>query len=503
MLDRQFSLNTISVGLNLIVQFSISFFLTSYLVKNVGSTAYGFFNLANTTVNYALILSTALNSMAARFIGIEYHQKNFKKALGYYSSVFYGDLVFVSLLLIPSIILILDVNLFFEVPLDILNDVKVLFFLAFANMCINLCGAVFSSVYVIRNRLDISSYVSVLSNFLKAALLILLYTFFTPSIVYLGIAVVLTSIFVVCSNYYYSRKFLVELSISFKFAEWKLIKVIVIAGVWNSFSQLSVYLLHGLDLLFSNLFVSAVAMGYLSIAGTIPSAISSAIYAMSNVFTPNLLKYYSENRFDKIEKEIKNSIRFMTVISSFPLCILVGFGLPFYNLWVPDTDVRLVYFLSVFVMMPNFTGAAINSTNFLYTITNKVKWPSIVLFINGLINVLCVYILLKFTTIGVISIVMVSAILGILRNIVFNAPYAAKIIKLPFYAFWPDLFKSFVLLCSGSLICFFVSNIVNISSWFELLLIGGGVGIFVSVLIALISLTKSQIFFIINKFRNI
>ncbi len=81
MINKQFALNTTAIGLNLLVQFTINFFLTSYLVRTVGSTAYGFFTLANTMVNYALIISTALNSMSARFVGIEYHKQNFKEAM--------------------------------------------------------------------------------------------------------------------------------------------------------------------------------------------------------------------------------------------------------------------------------------------------------------------------------------------------------------------------------------------------------------------------------------
>ena len=82
---RQFAVNTIATSLNLVIQFGINFFLTSYLVRTVGSTTFGFWGLANSIVNYALIITTALNSMAARYIGIDYHRGNMRKASGYFS----------------------------------------------------------------------------------------------------------------------------------------------------------------------------------------------------------------------------------------------------------------------------------------------------------------------------------------------------------------------------------------------------------------------------------
>ena len=253
MINKQFALNTTAIGLNLLVQFTINFFLTSYLVRTVGSTAYGFFTLANTMVNYALIISTALNSMSARFVGIEYHKQNFKEATGYYSSVLYGDLIFVLLLVMPASVLIWNIGDVINVPDNLIEEVKILFYLVFLNMCINVLGAVFSGVFVIKNRLDIASYISVVSNLFKAGLLIILYVCFPSSIVYLGIATVITTLFLVSCNYYYNKKLLIEIHLSRKSTKWNLMRIIIIAGVWNSFSQLSIYLLHGLDLLFCNI----------------------------------------------------------------------------------------------------------------------------------------------------------------------------------------------------------------------------------------------------------
>lgn len=502
MFNKQFVLNTTAIGLNLLVLFTINFFLTSYLVRTVGSTAYGFFTLANTIVNYALIISTALNSMSARFIGIEYHKKNFKEATGYYSSVLYGDLIFVLLLAMPASILIWNIGDVINVPDNLIDEVKVLFYLVFLNMCINVLGAVFSGVFVIKNRLDIASYISVVSNLFKAGLLIFLYVCYPSSIVYLGIATVITTVFLVACNYYYNKKLLREIHLSRKATKFNLMRVVIIAGVWNSFSQLSVYLLHGLDLLFCNIMINAVSMGYLSIAGTMPNAVSSCVSMLSSVFTPKFLEHFSNNQLELLGKEMKDSVKFMTIISSIPLCFLVGFGHSFYRLWVPTTDVDLVYLLSVCVILPNFTGAAINGANFLYTVTNKVKWPSVVLFINGILNVVVVYCLLRWTSLGVFAIVLVSAILGLIRNVVFNAPYAARCINQPYYAFWPDLFKSFGLICVGSAICYYVNSIMNISTWLQLIFIGGFTSIGVALIVSVVILSKNQIVYMFNEFNN-
>lgn len=67
-----------SVGV-LVVNVIVSFFLSPYIVKTIGVEANGFVTLANNFVTYANLIVTALNSMAARFITIEYVRKNYKK----------------------------------------------------------------------------------------------------------------------------------------------------------------------------------------------------------------------------------------------------------------------------------------------------------------------------------------------------------------------------------------------------------------------------------------
>lgn len=49
--------------------------------------------LSKNFVSYAVIISTALDSYATRYIAMEYHKRDFDKANSYVSSAFYGDTV--------------------------------------------------------------------------------------------------------------------------------------------------------------------------------------------------------------------------------------------------------------------------------------------------------------------------------------------------------------------------------------------------------------------------
>lgn len=500
MSSRQFAINTGATTLNLIIQFAINFLLTGYLVRTLGATAYGFFTLACTVVGYATIVSNALNSMSARFVGYEYFNNNIKGAIRYYSSVLYGDIFFVIITGIPAAILIYGLEQYINIPPELVTDVKKLFLLVFLNLCITIGGSVFSVVYVIKNRLDLSSIRNVISNILRVCVLLLFYGYFPASIVYLGYAAIIASFYVLATNIYSSRKELPEIRPSFKALQGSAIKEIAASGMWNSFNQLSIVLLHGLDLLICNQMIGPMSMGYLSVAGTMPNAVSACVSSFGYIFTPQLLEHFSKKEYGLLVKDMRNSIKFMTVISCIPISFLIGFGKQFYTLWTPNTDLTTVYILSVCVILPNFTGSAINSVNYLYTVVNKVKWPAIVLSITGVLNIAFIFILLKTTSLGVYSIVIVSAILGLVRNIVFNAPYAAHCIKQRYNIFWGEMLKSFIILSAASATCYLIGSMTLLDSWFKLICIGGTATGIISILVAMIILNKDQRRMLTSKF---
>ena len=79
----------VSAGIN----YGIQLVLTPYITDALGTEAYGFVSLAKTFANYATIITVAINSVATRFIAVEYQRNNYKKANIYYSTLFYADLV--------------------------------------------------------------------------------------------------------------------------------------------------------------------------------------------------------------------------------------------------------------------------------------------------------------------------------------------------------------------------------------------------------------------------
>lgn len=72
-----------SSGMATAMSFVVSFFLTPFITNMLGTEAYGFVTLSKNFVSYAVIISTALDSYATRYIAMEYHKRDFDKANSY------------------------------------------------------------------------------------------------------------------------------------------------------------------------------------------------------------------------------------------------------------------------------------------------------------------------------------------------------------------------------------------------------------------------------------
>ena len=176
--NKQLAINMIAQIITFATNLIIGFFLTPFVVKHVGKEAYGFVGLANSFISYAIIVTTALNSMASRFITISIHQERYEDTNKYFTSVLFSNIIMAVPLTVASVFIIVFLDRIVTVPLSILPDVTLLWALLFANFIIGLIGNVFIVATFAKNRLELSSFRSIESNILKLMVLFCAFIFF-------------------------------------------------------------------------------------------------------------------------------------------------------------------------------------------------------------------------------------------------------------------------------------------------------------------------------------
>lgn len=484
-------INLISCLVTFVITFGISFFLTPYITKKLGAEAYGFVSLANNFVNYASIVTLAINSMAARFVSLSYHKKNFEESNKYFNSVLFTNFFLILFLLIPSILTICFLPKIVNISVDLILFVKILFSLIFLNFFLGLVNSTFAVSLFIKNRVDITNLRNMESNVLRAAIMIGLFFAFGANIVFVGVGSLLATIYLLICNIKYFIKLTPELNINKIYFDIKITFKIFMSGIWNTVTKLGQVLSDGLDLLVCNWFVTPLAMGQLAISKTFSSCISTLTTNISYVFQPNMTYYYAIDDKEKEIKEIKFSMKATAFFSNILLAGVIALGMNLFKLWIPDQNIKIIYLSTFVTIIGSIVSSSINSLFNVFTITNKLKINSLVTLGQGILNILIVFILLSlnlFKGYEIVIIAGVSVFTSIVKNLTFTPMYAAKCLKANITVFYKTIFTG---VFSGIILIFsfvFISKIINPINWVSLAIcaiVCGLTGVFLNYLILL------------------
>ncbi len=472
-MKKQTAINLIAQVIAFIVNLGVSFFLTPFIVENIGVEANGFVSLANNFIEYAQLFTVALNSMAGRFITIKIHQKNSEDANKYFTSVFFANL-FLSIIftIVFSFVVIFLENLL-NISGNLVTDIKILWALIFANFIITLLASNFSVSTFVANRLDKSAICNVRGITIKALILIICYRFFRPYTLYVGIALLAMGINNLISNIIYKKKLVPDLKIKKKYFDFKYIKELISSGIWNSISKLSSILSSGLDLLITNIFVNSVAMGIFNLSKTVSNIVLSLFGTLASIFAPQLTISYAQNDFEGMKKQLISSVKLMGMFSSIPIAILIGFGTDFYRLWIPSQDAILLEILTIITCFNLIFALPLEPLYNIFTVRNKIKTSSIALILFSICSISTVFVGLNFIqgeNAKIIYIASVGAFYNVLRLLTFLPIYGAKCMNFKKTTFYPVILRNVISVIVLTVLAITINYFLNINTWIRLII---------------------------------
>lgn len=447
---RRLLLTLLTTGVATLLAFGINFCITPFITSRLGSDAYGFINLSNTFVSYALIGTTAITSFATRYIGIEYLQGNYEESSKYFSTILISTGVFSVVLFVGLLAVGLNLDYFMNVPERILPDVQYLMVLVFVNFLIANASTCFSCSAYIENKLDVYGLFQSASYIVESVLLLLLYGLFAPRLAYFGVGLLAAGLVVMAGNLHIFKRYTPMLKFGFSYFEFRYLKNLLANGIWNSVNQLGNTLNSGLDLVVVNIMLNPLAMGQVAISKTFSGVFSRLFQLVSAAFQPLFLESYSKKDAARLHADLFLSMKLGGTISNilfagfFALCPL------FYRLWIPDQDLGVLYPLTMLTVACSAFEGPINPLYYVYTLTVKNKVPCFVTLIGGVINVAGMVLLIAFTDLGIYAIALTTTVVMGSINLIANPVYIAYCLGQKPTFFYPTLgrvFLSCIIMC--------------------------------------------------------
>lgn len=454
--NRNLLFGIIALSINL----ALNLFVSPFIVRNLGVEANGYITLANNFVSYASLISVALNSMANRFITLEFVSKNYERANLYYSNVTIGNCIIGAIITIFSIFFTNYISFFLEIPNELIKDIKLLFLITFLTFSITTVTSSWNIATFLTNKLYIQSVRNIQSQFIRAASILILFYFFPIKVSFIAFSSFIAALFSVLFSLYYKKKLTPFLKASFRLFNIKTLKELVGSGIWNSVGQMGVMLLTGLDLLIANIFLGPESMGILALAKVLPTIISQLSSTVTNVFIPQITLYYGDKKMEVMHNYLEKAIALSNFIITIPIALIISLGYNFYSLWVPNQNIRLIFILCLLSLIGTIFSSGTEVLTNIFVLVNKIKINSLNIVFSGIISIIVSFVFVKYTEYGIFAIASVSSIVNVITKIVYTIPFSSKYINISWNYFYIYTFKSILSVILISLSSFLFNNLV-------------------------------------------
>lgn len=408
--------------------------------------------------------------MASRFITIEYHNGNKDKVKEYYSTVFFANLFISFLMSIIVVICVIKINRIMNVPPELLESVRQLFLLVLFSGLFSTVCSVFGSTVFCLNRLDIKSVAMIFISVIKVVVLYLLFKLFKANIVFLGISYAVSIVLESLVYVFTTIKMMPEVKVRRRYFRFSLVRLLVSSGIWNSVNQLNTILMNGLDVWMANIMISATVSGVLSISKTMPNQLTTLVVMIANIFLPSLTIAYAKKNKAGMTEVFQSSFDILGFGMGIVIAGFIALGKPFFHQWMPTVDTNELYWLSILGMLPMFTTASTQCIGNCALLANKLRLPVLITFLRAVVGLGLVYVLVKFTNIGVYAIAGVSSIFCVVYDLAFTVPYAAYCIKIKMWYFYKNKLKFLLNLVILTAVYALIEKFMQPQGWGKIIL---------------------------------
>lgn len=431
--SRRFSVNVLSSVGFITLNVGLMTWYVPFLVSNLGLAAYGMLSLANSLVLYLAIVTDSLNGSVFRHLGIELNQGDLASANRTFNSALILAVLASCLLLVPIAVTCYLLPLMFQVPPDLVAATRFVLAAVGVTALAALVGGVFGVSSLIRHRFDLRNIVRSLVALCRIGVVVLLFAAEPPSLVHVGIGLILAAAIGLAGDLLLWRKLTPELSIDPRLTESARFRPLIGLGAWSAINVIGVLFIMQVDVIIVNQLLGPEATGRYASILLFPVLIYTMGEAVLPVLSPAIMAHYATGNEQALQDLAKRSVRLLAVWLALPIGLLCGMGAPLLALWLGPAFADLEIVL-VLLVAPLTINLATRPLSYVLTAYNEVKVQGLVTIALGAANVVLAIALVR-AGLGLAGVPAAAALVWTIRNVLFVSSRSAVLLGLPWYAF--------------------------------------------------------------------
>ncbi|MBD3859360.1 MATE family efflux transporter [Bacillus sp. 28A-2] len=471
-MNRAFLYNVSANLMTFVLMMLMSVCLTPYIVHTLGVEAFGLIHLTQNMINYLSVITASLSAVVVRFFSVAAHKGEMEKAQRYLASYFVSSICLSIILFLLVVLWAQQLVEWLHVPVHLAKDTQIAFMLGGLLFMLNFVMSGIGAAPFFANKLYVSSALQAIQTFVRALVIVMLFTWTTPTIWHIPLAAIIGSLAAMGIGIYYFKKLIPWFSFKWRHVSLSSSLTLVRSGVWHSFEQMGILLFLQIDLLMTNVLIGAEATGQYAAILQFPLLLRTLAGTLAVVFAPTITRFYSNHDKEGLIQYAASAIKWSGLFVAFPAALLGGLAGPLMLLWLGPAFEELKWLLMIHAAYLCLTLMFLPLT-YVPTAFNRLKVPAVVTLILGASNVLLAYGLTHMLKLGLYGIASAGAIVLLIKNIVFLPFYTSQITKQKRTIFY----KHTMVPLAGALliwgICAGIQAVYHVTSWWELFCIAG------------------------------
>jgi O-antigen/teichoic acid export membrane protein len=372
----------------------VSFFLSPFIVRNLGNEAYGLWTLLGSLVGYLGLLDFGVRGAVTRYIAQHHATNNAQESACVVSA---GILLFGSfglLAILGAGALALLAPFLFNLPESLVNGARIIIVIGGINVAVALIGGVFGGIVAGLQRFDVGSGIEIVTTAARAGLVILALKS-GYGLIALALIQLFSSIWVGGASWVATRRLYPQVRVRFQGVLRPYMRRLLSFGMFSSLIQISATLIYYSATLVIAVFLPIGLVTFFAIAASLCEYARNVVSGISTVIMPRV-SALSALGGEEVERPVIGAGRIATLITGPIVATFWWRGESFINLWMGAeygaTSGEILRILAAVVLLGGARSIAVSTIMGV----NQHRFLAPLIILEGVANLILSLILVRF-----------------------------------------------------------------------------------------------------------
>lgn len=450
------------------VSAGVAFFLSPFIVHHLGNIAYGVWTLVVSLISFMSLLDLGLRGAVTRFVARNHAQGNHSESSRAVSAAFWLRMWVCLAIVIASILLALLSTTIFRIPVELRQGARWAIVFTGSSLAVTLACGVFGGVLVALNRFALVSCVTVAQTVVRALGVVYLlrsgYGILALAMWEFCVAILAgTALTVLCFKIYS------ELRLTLRKPNGVILKQFVDYSFYVFVIHGATQLIYYTDNLVVGAFISATAVTFYAIGGSLLDYLRQIISSVTTIFMPLASGFEARGEQDQLKKLLIQGTR-ASLLIALPVGVALFFrGPTFIQLWMGNQYGSVSgRILRILLLAQVFSIANFTSGNIAFGLAKHRPWAMAVL-AESVTNLgLSIFLAIHM---GIEGVAWGTVIPNLLIQLFFWPRFICKVIGIPLGPYlWQSWARPALAVIPFALACYLSSRYWSAAHMFEFFL---------------------------------